>query len=607
MADTTLSIQIQVQSQDLKRLRKEHDILVRKIRTDWRRTSSSVQNTSNRMFKGLRAGFASLGILVATKAVIGFGKSIIGAAAQMEQLRNGLKAVEGDTKSASKALKEMQEIAKLPGISLSQAINARINLRAVRVESELVNRSIREFGNALTIVGKSDELSGVVLGMTQMVSVGKVLQEEINQIASRIPQFRQAMIDAFGTGRSKDIQKMGISVETFIGKTVDELAKLERASEGANTAISNFDNALLQTKALLGDIVLPAFTNILNDFTNALTAFNDAFKNAANSPIVKIGNKIAELIGQPIGPQTFADQRRISNKDLGTEANPIVVKFPGLTTGLFTAQELQGERAALQARKELGFRPAERVRTKKGVAITPGGVSAFPRFSGIGATSTIAPGQNILLPRTISRPVLGDPDFLPQVEVRRQHELPQLIQSVPTPIPRVVPFGGDRGVFTTPVIRALQPRLQVTAESARIAEAGRLANLPRQVPIGAQPFPGAETFKKGMKDISMTTIQATSVITNAFANMAASMESSTLQIAASVLDMITRILGAVQQGGTSGIGAAFTALGLGVGAATGLGIGFAAVGGGIAIANAVQSSRTQSENTRVQTRFLRTN
>lgn len=554
------------------------------------------------MFRSLQTGFKALGVAIVAVKIKDFSASIIRAAATMEQLRDGLKAVEGDTKSAAKALAEMQEIAKLPGISLSQAINARINLRAVRVESELVNRSIREFGNALTIVGKSDELSGVVLGMTQMVSAGKVLQEEINQIASRIPQFRQAMIDAFGTGRSEDIQKMGISVETFIGKTVNELAKLERASEGANTAISNFDNAALQTKALLGDIVLPAFTKVLNALTKAMTDFSEGFKNIESSAFLRVANKLSTALGQPIGPRTFTERRQIEGRTLGTEANPIIVKFPGQTARLSTPEELQIERVATQIRKNVGFRAADRAGRGKNLTIAPQGVGVLPNLSTVGVTGAIPPGQNIPFLRTIPElPQLRQTIKSLEVAFRG------LIQSIPTPIPRAQVTARSLQVANTPVIGALQPRLQVTAESARIAEAGRLANLPRPVSIGVQPFPGADTFKKGMKDISMSTIQATMTITNAFANMAASMENSTLRVIASVLDMITSILAAVRQGGKSGIGGALTSLGVGVGLATGVGIGFAVVGGGLIIADTIASNRNSSQSTRTQTRFLRTN
>jgi len=259
MADTTLSIQIQVQSQELKRLRKEHDGLVRKVQGDWKTTSRRVKNDSDRMFKGLVKGFAAVGASMVAMKLVQFGRSVIQVGVRMEGLRNGLVAVEGSTKAAAKAMKELQEIALLPGISLSQAIEARINLRAVKLNADLANRSIKAMGNALAIVGKSDELTGVVLGMTQMASSGKVLQEEINQISSRIPMFRQAMKDAFGTARSEEIQKMGISVETFLGKTVTELEKLPRVTAGAGAAISNLGNSLNTFKDVLFTDFLPQF------------------------------------------------------------------------------------------------------------------------------------------------------------------------------------------------------------------------------------------------------------------------------------------------------------------------------------------------------------
>jgi len=619
MADTTLSIQIEVQSQELKRLRKEHDTLVRKIQGDWKTTSRRVKNDSDKMFRGLKAGFRSVGVAMVAMKLVAFGRSIVRVGVRMEGLRNGLLAVEGSTKAASKAMKELQEISLLPGISLSQAIEARINLRAVKLDADLANRSIKAMGNALAIVGKSDELTGVVLGMTQMVSSGKVLQEEISQISSRIPMFRQAMKDAFGTARSEEIQKMGISVEDFLGRTVAQLEKLPKATGGAANAISNLGNAFTK----FGDNL---FQKFLPQFKATVEFMGDVVDKAAGVVAPSEGLQTPALIerfrqedlsGQVVrrfrrqvfrtpNPNIERNRRALGGASLDVQSlrSELAREFSA-TDDPIRRQELirQGrELEAIQQRFTFGVDPLEVARRR------PSGGRTRARRGAGGVSPTLQPrvGQGFT-PLTRNARFLGDPDFLPQVETRRQHELPQLIQSVPTPIPRVVPFGGDLDVFRTPVIRALQPQLQVTAESARIAEAGRLANLPRPVPIGAQPFPGAETFRKGMKDISMSTIQATQTITNAFANMAAEMENSTLRVVTSLLDMVSNILAAVQQGGGSGIGGAFTALGLGVGAATGLGIGFAAVGGGFAVANTIISNQNRNQSTRVQTRFLRTN
>lgn len=623
MADTTLSIQIEVQAGELKRLRKEHDVLVRKIKGDWKTTSRRVQNDSSRMFKGLASGFKVVAASMAAMKLFQFGRSIVQVGVRMEGLRNGLLAVEGSTKAAAKALKEMQEIALLPGISLSQAIEARINLRAVKLEANLTNRAIKAMGNALAVVGKSDELTGVVLGMTQMASAGKVLQEEINQISSRIPQFRQAMKDAFGTARSEEIQKMGISVETFLRGTVEQLEKLPRVTKGAGAAISNLGNAFTMFADNIFKTFLPQFTATVDKMAKVVGKAADLIKGRQGggisgiaTPLLRERAKFASasdafITNRAIGGGRFeldiltkqiraefrnaffeVERNRLSQELV--EVNALRRQFQ-TGSGVFAV-----ERQGTSIRIPTGLRP----KPKKGA----GGVfpTLVPR-QGRGGVNLGIPGRNA--------PRLGGPGSLPTVEplLTSGAAVPFLIQSVPTPIPGVVPFGGDLDVFRTPVLRSgvergFLPQVRgLTAEEARRNEALRLSRLPRTVPIGAQPFPGAETFKKGMKDISMSTLQATATITNAFANMAASMESSTLQIAASVIDMITRMLDAFGQGGKSGIGGALTSLGVGLGLSTGVGVAFAAVSGGIMVANTISNNQERNQSQRVQTRFLRTN
>ena len=236
--------------------------------------------TTDKMKKAVKdVSIALVGIGAVMIASFGLlTKTFVDAGVSMEKMMKGLTAVSGSAEEAAKQLEELREVAKLPGLGLEEAIKASINLQAVRFSAEKATFFISEMGNALATVGKGRaELEGVVRGMQQMQSRGKVLAEEINQISERIPQFRAAMLDAFGTATSEEIQKLGITVEEFLDRTVGELAKLPRVAGGTANAIENLRDAWTQLATALGKALLPAFTKIVDalskvvEFLNKLT------------------------------------------------------------------------------------------------------------------------------------------------------------------------------------------------------------------------------------------------------------------------------------------------------------------------------------------------
>lgn len=205
------------------------------------------------------------------------GAASIKAAGNMEQMKNGLASMMGGAAAASAELVKLQEIAKLPGINLNQAIAGSLRLQAVGLSADQARKSMTSFSNALTLAGgNSEDLAGVTLALTQIVSKGKVFAEEINQIAERVPQVRKAMMNIWGTADTEALQKMGISTEDFITKVTDELAKLPKATGGINNAIDNTGQAITMFLANLGEDINKTF-----DVTGIVTAFADKLAYAA--------------------------------------------------------------------------------------------------------------------------------------------------------------------------------------------------------------------------------------------------------------------------------------------------------------------------------------
>lgn len=244
---------------------------LKKARTDL----SSFDKETSAMAKDAAKGFAVAGLAIAGIGIAAT-RSFLTAAIANEQMMMGLTSVAGSAQAAEAQLAELEETAKLPGLGLPEVVKASINLQAVQIESQKANGYIMEMGNALAIVGRGrGELEGVIRGMQQMTSRGKVLAEEINQISERVPQFRTAMIDAFGTAVSEEIQKLGITVEEFLDKTVAQLAKLPRVAGGAANAIENVADAWLKFRVETGKALLPTLTKVLNKLSDTVDVMNN--------------------------------------------------------------------------------------------------------------------------------------------------------------------------------------------------------------------------------------------------------------------------------------------------------------------------------------------
>lgn len=223
------------------------------------------------------------------------------SSASLEQLKNGLVATTGSAKEAEKQLKRLNVIAKLPGLSLEQAVKGSIALQASGFSAAEAERNIKAFGNALSAAGRgSADLEGVTLALGQIQSKGKLSQEEINQLAERVPQIRKAMEAAFGTGDPMKLQKMGIDTKSFVAGVVTELEKIKPVAGGLANSFENFSDSSKNALAKLGDAINKTFdvSGTLSSFADKLSGLAASFENlspTAQKTIVVIGAMAAAI------------------------------------------------------------------------------------------------------------------------------------------------------------------------------------------------------------------------------------------------------------------------------------------------------------------------
>jgi len=217
----------------------------------------------------------------------------------------GLAAYSENTDQLRAQVARLEQMAKSPGLGFDQLIQGVTRLEAAGFSAKQAEGALKQFGNALALVGgQKSDLDGVALALTQIKSKGVISAEEINQIAERVPQVRQAMKAAFGTASSEEIQKLGITASQFVDGITKSLAKLPRATGGLQNALDNIDDSFKKAGRTIGagffDLFKagpPIFNQLSTSLQNVAEFINQVFATIAESEMFKqIQRNISSII-----------------------------------------------------------------------------------------------------------------------------------------------------------------------------------------------------------------------------------------------------------------------------------------------------------------------
>lgn len=235
---------------------------VDRIREEFRgleRIGDTIGRLGRRLTIGLTLPLAAL----ATGAVA--------ASAQLDSLRRGMVAVSVSAAAAEREISRMREVAALPGLGFREAIQGSVNLQAAGLSAELARDALIGFGNALATVGRGrHDLDLVQLALSQIASKGRVAGQEIRQLAERVPQIRQIMIEAFGTANTEELAAQGIAAQEFIRRVTDELLKLPRVTGGIQNSLENLGDSAFRAAAALGNRLLPVVEPLISRLAELL-------------------------------------------------------------------------------------------------------------------------------------------------------------------------------------------------------------------------------------------------------------------------------------------------------------------------------------------------
>lgn len=272
-----------------------------------------------------------------TLPLIGVGAASLKAFADMEKLENGLIAIMGSSELAAVELDRLRKVAENPGLALPEVVKASASLQSVGMSADAARETITQFGNAVARSGGgAEQFSGVTLALSQISAVGKVTQEDLNQIKERLPEFARVMKEEFGTVTAEGIRAIGVSSEEFITRSVSALSKLERAQGGLGNTFDNLKDNVTASLAEFGKAIneslnLQAVAESLSKYIQGLV---DGFKELnpeTQGFIVK-----AALVAASIGPIIFIVGKLISTYGALVGATKFVVQGIGNISKAFT-------------------------------------------------------------------------------------------------------------------------------------------------------------------------------------------------------------------------------------------------------------------------------
>lgn len=259
--------------------------------TSFTKAINNLPNSIRGATSGLQNALRGIGFAYLAKEAV----EIVG---KFDRMERGMTTLTGSAEGARRRMDELREASKLPGVDFAQAVQADIKLQSVGVSAEMSKQAIIQFGNALSLAGgTSQDLDGVILALTQIISKGKVSAEEINQIAERVPQVRKVMKEAFGTADTEALQKMNISAEEFVETLTQGFSQLDRASAGLDEKFADITTTLeVAVNALMKGLVGEG-TNGLSELSGAVQE-NIAMFEALGVGIAKIGSVAVNTLGR---------------------------------------------------------------------------------------------------------------------------------------------------------------------------------------------------------------------------------------------------------------------------------------------------------------------
>jgi tape measure domain-containing protein len=258
-----------------------------------------------REMRGLVAGIGVAMSLAFTVPLARAAEFAFDLETRMDGIQKGLASILGANGLAAAQIIELREISRSPGLDFENAAKGVRRLSGAGVDLRLSTSIVKEFGNALALVGgTSQDLDGVTLALQQIASKSKVSAEEINQIAERLPQVRLLMRQAFGTSDTEELQRRNIEPLQFIRAITEQAKQLPRATNSIANELKNFREEVKQALLPVGRDIAALLIPVLRRAGQFVRELSEAYREM--SPEARRASLITVGLVAALGPLATA-------------------------------------------------------------------------------------------------------------------------------------------------------------------------------------------------------------------------------------------------------------------------------------------------------------
>ena len=253
---------------------------------------------------GLRSSLFSLRNVILTLGLAKVAKDIGQAGVQMESLRATMGFAIGDTNRVGRELEFVRTQAERLGLDLLTSAQGFTQLTAAAKGTALEGEALRELflgvSEASAVMGlRTDQVNGVILALTQIISKGVVSMEELRrQLGERLVGVMQ--IAAESTGKTtQEFEKLVASGQLFSEDFLPGFAAALRrhVAEGlpaamvtARAEFERFGNAIFDLQVQIAE------SGFLSGVVDGVKALTEAFRDPATvQSLTELGRAVGDL------------------------------------------------------------------------------------------------------------------------------------------------------------------------------------------------------------------------------------------------------------------------------------------------------------------------
>ena len=231
--------------------------------------------------------------------------------ADFDRLEKGLDVFADTSTSGAEELNRLLDVVRdaRTTLDLKSAASASLQLQAVGISADRARETIKQLGIAATVSGsQAEDIGEITRQFAQALSVGRVLEQDLRIIKSRIPAIGKVLQDEFGTVTAEGLRAANISADEFVDRLTNAIAtnqQFQNVQISLAKAIETFGVNMQIAISRIGELIsetldLPALLDSITTQIDRFTVFLDSLSESHRKAIVQVGLFLAA-----IGPVIF--------------------------------------------------------------------------------------------------------------------------------------------------------------------------------------------------------------------------------------------------------------------------------------------------------------